>query len=154
MSDANKPIYKLSVSAISAIAVALHNPGKQWVLPSFELGDFPVVQTSLGRLMPPVPYVRHVKKTGTIIEQTLHVYELADGTFLLTNPVYKYRKVNGVMTRAKTEVQMVVPSNALSVYVVRVIYPEDDFTVDNLTLEITERTNEPLRHLEKIKDAA
>lgn len=147
MSDRNKPIYNLPTTTISILSVALHNPGKHWVLPTLAFAKFPVIQTNLGKYLPVVPYVRHVTKSGVRIEQTLHAYELNDGRVLLINPVAKYRKINGVMSRAKEDLQYLVPRNATSVYIIRAIYPENDFTLDNLTLEVTECTNDPLRHL-------
>lgn len=147
MSDRNKPIYKLSASIISAISIALHNPGKHWIYPSFDLGEFPVVQSQLGRVTPVVTYSHKVTKTINAVEQTLHLYALEDGTFYLFNPIAQYRKINGSTTKAKEDKQYIVPRNALSVYVIRAFYPADDFTMDNLTLEVTQHTNHPLLDL-------
>lgn len=144
MSDLNKPIYKLSATVISAISIALHNPGKHWIFPSFNFGEFPIVQSGLGRVTPPATYSHKVTKTTNAVEQTLHLYKLEDGTFYLLNPISEYRKINGSTTKALMDKQYIVPRNADSIFVIRAFYPADDFTMDNLTLEITELTNAPL----------
>lgn len=136
MSNRTLPIYELSSGTINNIRYALDNEGRHFTSGPLSIGNHPVTVEKVDHLIEAgkhtVSISRGVKKSAKVI----NIFELKDGTWLYSTPVYKLRKINGTTQKSNNDSRFVYPTNALAVYRVEAQW-EDEWSLEGLNLTIT-----------------
>lgn len=135
MCDRNKPIYQLTSQTVCNLIDTLDNNGQQFLGSALSFGEHPFIVMDVERYIPAGKHSISVSKGVRNTTKVINVYELQNGQWLYSTPVYKIRKVNGTTQRSQKDDSFVYPKNALAVYQITVQW-EDSLSLEGLKLGI------------------